>query len=112
MEFDPTDARYLLDNDLPFLYQQINWIKNYNPNLKRFVLSGKTVIDSLKDSFSLSLEGKTAVEGKNHQDSLYTGDFKGTPVYGTSMNISDSHTSDPHRDYLSLWIKEKEILVK
>ena len=112
LEFDPTDARYLLDNDLPFLYQQINWIKNHNPNLKRFVLSGKTVINSLKDSFSLSLEGKTAVEGKNHQYSLYTGDFKGIPVYGTSMNISDSHTSDLHREYLRLWIKEKEILVK
>jgi hypothetical protein len=80
--------------------------------LKHFVLSGKTVVESLQDIFSLQYLEKTEVEGKDYQYSLYLGDFNGTPVYGTSMNISDSHTSDLHREYLSLWIREKEILVK
>lgn len=112
LEEDASDARYLLENDLPFLHQQIRWIKVNNRNLKRFVLSGKTVIDCLTDVFNLALEGKTEVQGKNHQYSLYVGDFEGTPVYGTSMNIPDSHTSTLHRKYLSAWIGEKEMLVK
>jgi hypothetical protein len=103
---DPTDAQYLLESDLPFLCQQFHWIKKYNPRIERFVLSGKTVIDSLTEIFSITYVGKTQAAGKKHQYSLYVGDFYGTPVYGTSMNISDSHTSSAHRGYLSYWLRE------
>lgn len=108
---DSMDASYLLEKDLPFLKQQIHWLKVNNPSLKRFVLSGKTVIDSLTDTFNIALVGKTSVKDKNRQYLLYRGDFGGTPVYGTSMNISDSYTSALHREYLSAWIAKQERLM-
>ena len=109
---DPEEATNLSTHDLLFLNQQINWIRNYNENLKRFVLSGKTVVNSLSGIFNLKYVGKTQVSGKNKQYSLYRGDFLGIPVYGTSMNIPDSHTSSLHRDYLSAWIGEQERMMK
>ena len=106
---DTSDASYLLESDLPFLLNQISWLKKNNPNLKSFVLSGKTVIDALQNVFALEFKGTTQADDKESQYSLYIGDLEGTPVYGTSMNISDSHTSNSHREYLANWLIDREL---
>lgn len=108
---DPTDARYLLDSDFPFLLNQIRWVKENNSKLRAFVLSGRTVIESLGDIFALEFRDKTKVNNKRRQYSLYVGDLDGTPVYGTSMNISDSHTSNSHREYLANWLIQSQMRV-
>lgn len=107
LKADPINARYLLKNELPFLHQQIEWITKSNPNLERFVLSGKTVIESLKDIFSVKFVGRTDVKGKSKQYSYYVGHLGDTPVYGTSMNIPDSHTSNAHRESFKSWLIER-----
>lgn len=106
---DATDATYLLESDLPFLLNQINWLKANNPDLKAFVLSGKTVIEALQDVFALEFIGSTQAIDKDSQYSLFIGDLDGTPVYGTSMNISDSHTSNSHREYLANWLIQSQM---
>ena len=108
---DSRDAKYLLESDLPFLSQQIQWIKSNNQNLKCFVLSGKTVVQSLQELFDLRLSSRTKARAKVRQYSLYVGSFQGTPVYGTSMNIPDAYTSSSHREFFSDWLAQNEAKV-
>jgi hypothetical protein len=109
---DSADATYLLESDLPFLLNQISWLKENNSQIKAFVLSGKTVIEALQHVFSLELKGKTQVIDKDSQYSLYIGDLDGISIYGTSMNIADSHTSNSHREFLAKWLSERNSIEK
>lgn len=106
---DAIDARYLLESDLPFLIEQINWLQKNNKNLRCFFLSGRTVVERLKDVFQLQFAGKTQAPEKDIQYSLYKGQIDGIAAYGTSMNVSDSHTSDTHREWLAEWLGNEHL---
>lgn len=105
---DATGARDLLESDLLFVNQQIHWLRRKNRSLRSFFLSGRTVVESLSDILNLEFVGKTQVDGKETQYSLYRGQYDGVPVFGTSMNVPDVHTSDSHRKFLSGWLQEKK----
>ena len=104
---DAVGARHLLESDLLFLIQQIHWLQKNNENLRGFFLSGRTVVESLSDTFNLEFVGKTQVSGKDTQYSLYKGQYEDIAVFGTSMNVPDVYTSDAHREFLSEWLHEK-----
>ena len=71
---------------------------------KVFFLSGSPVIDAMRDKFQLQDAGKTQVAGKRGQNKLYLGKWKDALVLGSTMNISDSYTSNAHRAFLASWI--------
>jgi hypothetical protein len=98
---DPETAKRHLDLDLPFLKKQI---QDVSANL--FFLTGMPVVENLSDCFNLKSIGKTKVKGKAKQYELFVGSWQDSLVLGTSMNISDSWTSNEHRRYLSNWISD------
>lgn len=102
---------YLRTLDKTFLEQQIYWIRKKNPNVRALILSGRTVVESLKEVFELKLFGRTDVPNKCKQYELYVGEFDGIPAYGTSMNIPDAHTSRSHREFLAKWLKQCQMRV-
>jgi hypothetical protein len=70
-------------------------------------LSGRPVIESLTDNFSLQVCERTQVREKKTQYDLFRGKWKTAVVLGTTMNVSDVWTSDAHRNFLSQWIIEQ-----
>jgi hypothetical protein len=99
LEIDPIAAQEHLAEDLPFLEQQVE-----ESEAKVFFLSGSPVIDAMRDKFQLQDAGKTQVAGKRGQNKLYLGKWKDALVLGSTMNISDSYTSNAHRAFLASWI--------
>ena len=51
--------------------------------------------------------GKTKVTEKEKQYELFTGEFQGIRVFGSTMNVPDSRTSNSHRLYLNQWLRDK-----
>lgn len=98
----PDEAKALLESDFPFLEQQLD-----ESPCDYIFLSGATVIKHLSDKFSLKLIGKTKAEGKKGQNTLYLSNWKGKQIFATTMNVSDSHTSNEHRSFLFDWIKDQ-----
>ena len=103
---DPIIAKHLIENDKPFLIQHLDWLKQNNPNLSNIFLSGRTVINNLSSEMNLQNVGKTRVAEKEKQFELFTGEFHGIRVFGSTMNVPDYRTSDDHRLYLNMWLRE------
>ena len=106
-EEDPSEASQLLHLDLPFLEKQLDHLKSQNKGIKCIFLSGRTVVENLQSLMSISLVGKTKVNHKRYQYDLFSGEFKGILVLGSSMNVPDSRTSQEHRKYLGGWIDDQ-----
>ena len=104
---DPMIAKHLIENDKPFLIQHLDWLKQNNPNLSNIFLSGRTVINNLSSEMNLQNAGKTKVAEKEKQYELFTGEFQGIRVFGSTMNVPDSRTSNSHRLYLNQWLRDK-----
>jgi hypothetical protein len=81
-------------------------LKKNNLQLSAIFLSGRTVISNLTEEFNLKSSGMTKVEGKNRQNELFTGVFQDVKVFGSTMNVSDSYTSNSHRMYLNQWLRD------
>lgn len=101
LDDDPQEAAAHLAADLPFLEKQLE-----ESSAEIIFLSGTPVIETLKNKFQLTLIGKTDAKGKTSQNNLFLGNWNGTKVLGTSMNVPDSYTSNAHRDFLRIWISE------
>jgi len=101
LDDDPQEAAAHLAADLPFLGKQLE-----ESSAEIIFLSGTPVIETLKNKFQLTLIGKTDAKGKSSQNNLFLGNWNGTKVLGTSMNVPDSYTSNAHRDFLRTWISE------
>ena len=93
------EAAQLLVDDLPFLLKQIQ-----ESSAEIIFLSGKTVIESLGEIFEFENLGKTAAQGKHAQYSLYKGNAGNKMLFGTTMNIASTRTSNAHRLYLQEWL--------
>jgi hypothetical protein len=104
---DPAVANHLIDNDKSHLIQHLHWLKQNNSNLSYIFLSGGTVVRNLSKEMNLRNFGKTKAIGKFRQNDLYVGDFEGIQVFGSTMNVSDSYTSNAHRTYLKKWLQDK-----
>ena len=63
-------------------------------------------INNLSSEMNLQNVGKTKVAEKEKQYELFTGEFQGIRVFGSTMNVSDSRTSNAHRLYLNMWLRE------
>jgi len=104
---DLTTARHLIEIEKPWLLEHLSWLRKNNPQLTYIFLSGRTVISNLTEELNLELSGTTKVEGKNRQNELFIGVFEGIKVFGSTMNVPDSHTSNSHRLYLNQWLRDK-----
>jgi hypothetical protein len=104
---DPTIARHLIEIEKPLLLEHLSWLKRTNSQLSVIFLSGRTVISNLTEEFNLKSSGMTKVRGKNRQNELFTGVFQDVKVFGTTMNVSDSYTSNAHRMYLNQWLRDR-----
>jgi hypothetical protein len=104
---DPTIARHLIEIEKPLLLEHLLWLQKNNLELSVIFLSGRTVISNLTEEFNLKSSGMTKVKGKNRQNELFTGVFQDVKVFGTTMNVSDSYTSNAHRMYLNQWLRDR-----
>ncbi len=103
---DRTVADHLIDNDKSYLILHLDWLQQNNQNLSYIFLSGGTVIKNLRNEMNLENVGKTKAVGKRKQNKLFIGEYKGIKVFASTMNVSDSYTSNVHRNYLNMWLKD------
>ena len=101
---DITVAQHLIDNDKSYLILHLDWLKQNNRNLSYIFLSGGTVINNLSSEIVLENVGKTKALNKRKQNELFVGEYKEIQVFGSTMNVSDSRTSNLHRAYLKNWL--------